>query len=310
MRFGQLKSCYLLQLAVGIVLCGLSAARPCVAASIAFSRTTSAGVPVMVITVDLNDPAVKVTGMLAQNGSGHAERFDSMISRTHPTAAVTGTFFGEGSLLPIGDIVVDGQTVHRGGVGTGFCITPDNDCQFVHPPHRYADMDWSPFDFVCCSGPCLVRHGRVGVYPAAEGFHDHDLLGMATRLAVGRTRHNKLLFVTTRCRIYLSRMARVMRHLGCMDAISLDAGSSLGYYYKSRMLVTPHRKLTNLILIYDDRSRYSRFKSRLFPARSQVTAQNESRGEMASRHLPDTRTDHFSTVHPAVRQENGTWWVR
>jgi hypothetical protein len=171
-------------------------------------------------------------------------------------------------------------------------------------------MDWSPYDFVCCSGPRLVSHGRAGVYPADEGFHDHDLLGKATRLAVGRTRNNRLLFVTTRCRIYLSRMARVMRSLGCMDAISLDAGSSLGYYYKGHMLATPHRKLTNLILIYDDRSRYTRFKSRLFPSREESTPDESRSDEIASRHLPYTRTDRFSTAYPAVRKENGTWWVR
>lgn len=269
--------------------------------NVVLSRTTAAGVPVMVITVDMNDPNVKVTGMVAAHGSGSSERFDSMVRRTHPTAAVTGTFFSVGSLAPIGDIVVDGQLAHRGGVGTGLCITDDNECEFVKPPHRYDWMDWSRYDFVCCSGPRLVCRGHVGVYPHDEGFRDRHLLGRATRLAVGRTASNKLRFVATRSPILLSRMARTMRSLGCVDAITLDAGSSLGFYYGGKMLVPAHRKLTNLILIYDDRSRYTRFKSRLTPPRQQA---------LASRRQSAPRTDASATAYPAVKQESGTWWVR
>jgi hypothetical protein len=225
----------------------------------------AAGVPVMVLTVDLSDPRVKVTGMVAQNGCGSSERFDSMIGRAHPTAAVTGTFFSVGSLVPVGDIVVGGRLAHHGGVGTGLCITDDNQCRFVQPRQRYTHVDWSRYDFVCCAGPRLVTDGIAGVYPYAEGFHDESLINRATRLAVGVTAHNKLLFVATRDHIYMSRLARVMQKLGCVDAINLDAGSSLGFYHGGRMLAQPGRRLTNLILIYDDRERYERFKHRLTP---------------------------------------------
>ncbi len=219
----------------------------------------------MVLTVDLNDPHVKVTGMVAQGGCGRAERFGAMVSRGHPTAAVTGTFFSTDSLLPIGDIVIDGKLTHRGGVGTALCLTDDNQCDFVLPPYRYARMDWSQYDFVCSSGPRLVQDYAPFVYPRAEGFRDSHLLHSATRLAVGLTAENKLLFVATRMRVQLGQMARAMRKLGCRDAIALDAGSSLGFYYNADYKIAPSRKLTNLILVYDDRERYARFKSRLSP---------------------------------------------
>jgi hypothetical protein len=225
-------------------------------------------VPVIVLTVDLNDSRVKVTGMVARHGSGSSERFESMIHRSHPTSAFTGTFFSMRSLVPIGDIVVDGELAHRGGVGTGLCITDNNECSFIKPPHRYARMDWSAYDFVCCAGPRLVRNGVASVHPGAEGFHDSSLLGRAPRLAVGLTKHNKLLFVATRSRIQLGQLAKVMKKLGCVNAMNLDAGGSLGFYHRGRTLVHPGRKLTNLILIYDDRDRYERFKSRLTPQRT------------------------------------------
>ncbi len=240
---------------------------PGAASSIGVTHTTAAGVPVVVLTVDLNDPRVKVTGMVAQNGCGSSERFDAMVHRTHPTAAVTGTYFCVNSLVPIGDIVVDGKCAHRGGMGTGFCITEDNQCEFVQPPHRYANMDWSRYDFVCCAGPRLVTDGDATVHPYAEGFHDPHLIGSAPRLAVGVTENNKLLFVSTRRAVQLGQMAKAMKKLGCVHAINLDAGSSRGVYHNGKMLAQPHRRLTNLILIYDDRARYERFKSRLTPNR-------------------------------------------
>lgn len=243
-------------------VCFVASAGACEAArSIGVVRSVAAGTPVVVLQVDLEDPRVKVTGMVAPRGK--SDRFDSMIHRAHPTAAVTGTFFSTRSLLPVGDIVVGGQLAHRGGVGTGFCITDGNQCEFVHPPHRYKHMDWSQFDFVCCAGPRLVQGGNATVHPGAEGFRDRCLLGQASRLAVGINRHNKLLFVATRKRIQLGKMAKVMQKLGCLEAINLDAGSSLGFYQGGRYMIRPQRKLTNLILIYDDRSRYERFRARL-----------------------------------------------
>jgi len=242
-------------------------AAPSYAKNVTEYRTTSAGTPLIVLNVDMTDPNVKVSGIVAQGGCGNSERFDAMVSRAHPTAAVTGTFFSPGSNIPIGDIVVDGRLAHRGGVGTALCITEDNQCDFVQPPHRYARMDWSQYYFVCTSGPRLVNGGAPFVYPHAEGFRDSHLLHSATRLAVGITASHHLLFVTTRSKVQLGQMARAMKHLGCVDAIALDAGASLGFYHNGNMLIQPNRKLTNAILIYDDRDRYERFKARLIPPR-------------------------------------------
>jgi len=227
-------------------------------------HTVAAGIPVLVLTVDLNDAHIKVTGMIAEHGRGHSERFADMIHRTHPTAALTGTYFCEQSLLPIGDIVVDGKLCHKGGMGTALCLTDDNQCSFV-VPRRYTGIDWSEYDFVCAAGPRLVKKGDASVHPGPEGFHDRSLLGTASRLAVGLTANNKLLFVATRKPIQLGQMARVMKKLGCVDAINLDAGGSLGFYHNAKFEIAPHRKLTNLILVYDDRARYDRFKHRLAP---------------------------------------------
>jgi hypothetical protein len=243
-----------------------NALSPASANSIQVRRTRAAGQTVMVLSVDMNDPNIKVTGMLAENGRGSSESLARMVSRTHPTAAVTGTYFDPASLIPVGDIVIDGRQIHRGGIGTGLCISPYNDLEFVHPRRRYKAVNWHKYDFVCCSGPRLVSHGRAGVYPGSEGFRDPRLLGRATRLAVGKTKDNKLIFVATRNPIYLGQLAKAMKALGCVEAINLDAGSSLGLYHNGKMHMRPGRKLTNAILIYDNADRYEQFKHRLTPA--------------------------------------------
>lgn len=230
------------------------------------SRTKANGIYLLVTTVDLNNPNVKVTGMLAERGAGSNETLDRMVWRAHPTAAVTGTFFDVASGAVLGDIVVNGKLAHRGGIGTGFCINTYNECKFVQPSRRYSHTDWKDFDFVCCSGPRLVHNNRAEVHPGLEGFHDRHMLARNSRLAVGITKNNKLLFVATRQQVQLGQLAQAMKHLGCVEAINLDAGSSLGYYYKGRMIARPGRRLTNAILIYDDVDRYERFKSRLTPA--------------------------------------------
>lgn len=243
----------------------LSSSRHALAKNTGITRTTACGIPLLILKVDLQDPDVKVTGMMAQGGNGHSESFESMIHRTHPTAAFTGTFFCPHSLIPVGDLVVDGHLQHRGGVGTGFCLTDDNQCDFIQPGHRYQRVDWSAYDFVVCAGPRLVHDGDASIHPASEGFHDSHLLGTAIRLAVGLTANNKLLFVATRQPVQLGRLAKAMKKLGCTDAINLDAGSSLGFYDNAKTYMHPQRKLTNLILIYDDKSRYEKFKYRLTP---------------------------------------------
>lgn len=233
--------------------------------SIQYYCTKSAGVPLKVIAINLNDPHIKITGQLAKAGVGHAESFGKMVQRVQPTIAITGTFFSVSSLVPIGDIVIDGQLAHFGGMGTAMCITDSNDVQFIQPP-RYIHQDWSKFDFVLCSGPRLITEGSTYVNPAAEGFRDKHMLNANGRIAVGITKDNKMLIVATRKPIYLSKLAKAMRGLGMVNAINLDGGSSVGMHVRGKTVIRPGRALTNLLLVYDNRETYEERKKDLAPA--------------------------------------------
>ena len=232
--------------------------------SLRFWQTGAAGVPVKVISVDLNDPNVKVSAVMAARGNGTAEPFRQMIDRSRPNVAVTGTFFSLDDLQPVGDIVIDGTLVHFGGMGTALCITPANRATMVTCQWG-RHHDWSPFDFVVACGPRLLHDGRVVLDARAERFRDQHMLAPNSRIAVGITRGNTLFFVMTHSPIYLGKLARVMQSLGAADAMNLDAGTSTGFYYNGATLARPGRKLTNMIVVYGRRDHYQHALGQLSP---------------------------------------------
>ena len=253
-----------LSIVFAIGAAALGAATGARAGNVSYYTTVSAGVPLKVISVDLNDPKVKVTGSMSRYGAGHSEPFGQMVRRAQPTIAITGTFFSDRSLIPVGDIVIDGKLAHFGGLGTALCVTSSNTVEFVKP-ERYIHQDWSRYDFVLCCGPRLVTDGTPYVEPWSEGFHDKHMLNRNGRVAVGMTRDNHMVFVATREPVYLSRLAKAMRGIGIWNAINLDGGSSIGVYYKGKTLIQPSRRLTNLILVYGDRWHYEEIKEAVLP---------------------------------------------
>jgi len=232
--------------------------------NIRFWQTAAANVPVKVISVDLNDPDVKVSAVMARRGNGTSEPFRQMIGRANPNVAVTGTFFSLGDLQPVGDIVIDGSLVHFGGMGTALCITPRNHAEMVTVTWG-RHHDWSPYDFVVACGPRLLRRGRVVLDPRAERFRDKHMLAPNSRIAVGITRGNTLFFAMTHQPISLGRLARAMKALGATEAMNLDAGTSTGFYYNGATLARPGRQLTNMIVVYGHRDRYERALNQLVP---------------------------------------------
>ena len=105
--------------------------------------------------------------------------------------------------------------------------------------------------FVMACGPRLLESGRVVLDPHAEHFKDKHMLSPNSRIGVGITRGNKLVFVMTKKRIYLGRLAKVMRAVGCSEAMNLDAGTSTGFYCNGRLMARPGRWLTNAIVVHE-----------------------------------------------------------
>ncbi|MBI3944328.1 MAG: phosphodiester glycosidase family protein [Armatimonadetes bacterium] len=236
--------------------------------SVVYQRRTILGLPVNVITVNLNDPEVKVTAAIARQGVGSSEAFQSLINRVHPAAAITGAFFDTRSLKPVGDIVINGEQLHQGVVGTGVAFTADNSVDFV-PLRRGRRTDWTPYEAVVCAGPWLVKDGWRTVRPRAEGYRDRSLYALRPRAAIGFTGHRKMLLVTIPKPAYYTHVSKVMKALGAVNALGLDGGSSTALSIRGRIISKPSRRLTNVLLVYDKPHTYERAIThhRLFPRR-------------------------------------------
>jgi hypothetical protein len=230
--------------------------------SLTYQKRRAAGVPVHVITLNLNDPGVKVSVALARGQVGRFESFGGMLRRTRPAAALTGTFFSRRTAWPTGEIVIDGQRVAAGRVGTVVAITPENTVRFLRF-RRGGARRWRDYDMVLGGGPRLLTAGRITLAPRAEGFRDRGLYRRRPRTAVGVTRSGKLLFVSIRRPVYLRRLARVMRTLGARDAVAMDGGSSTAMFYRGRFVSRPSRRLTNILVAYDNTRAYAHARPRL-----------------------------------------------
>lgn len=205
--------------------------------------------PVHVVTVDLSSPRVVVQPQVAHGGKGHTESFRSMLRRTRPVAAITGAFFDTRSKIPVGDIAINGELVNKGWVGAALCVSEMGEVRFVRRAYGAAN-GWQGYTDVLSGGPTLVRDGKVWLYPYIEGFRDSGLYSNGRRTAVGMTSTNKLLLVSINKPISLKRLALVMKTLGCLDAITLDGGSSAGLWYNGKLFSQPARKLTNMLAIH------------------------------------------------------------
>jgi len=219
--------------------------------SVAYEGRRVLGVAVHVITVNLNDPHIKVSVATAEGFPRAHEPFGPFVSRIAPSAAVTGTYFHSSSFYPVGDIVVDGRARHRGRVGTTMGITPYNEVTFA-PLSRDGRAHCAAYETVLGAGPRLLVDGEVRVDARREGFRDPHVLGRAPRMAVGVTEHNKLLLVALRRAVTLTELAKIMRAMGCVQAMNLDGGSSSAMYFDGRALVSPGRPLVNLLVVHEN----------------------------------------------------------
>lgn len=214
------------------------------------------GVPVHMVVADLNNPRIRL-GVVTARTLGQAESVWKLLAYARPTAAITGTYFSTRTKFPVGDIVMEGDPIHLGGVGTALCVTYDNRVRFVRATHNRLAA-WGEYRLVLGAGPRLLKQGKVHLQPLSEGFRDRGVYGRSIRAAVGVTHHNRLLMVVVTKPVTLHTLAHIMRKLGATDAIALDGGGSASLFYRQKLVVAPKRPLTNLLVLYEDDAEYER----------------------------------------------------
>jgi hypothetical protein len=216
---------------------------------VVYSRRSVGGVHLRIIDADLNDRRVVVSPAIAARGIGHSEKFASYLRRLQPMAAVNGTFFDKRTLQPVADILIGGKLVNFGGIGTALAFAEDGVDVIRLPKSRR--VDWSEHRSALAGGPLLVWNGFAKPMPGGEGFGDpHVFARAAPRTAVGVTKDNHLLLVTTARGASLGRLAQALRDLGAVYAFNLDGGSSAAMYRRGRLTLGADRRLTNVLAVY------------------------------------------------------------
>ena len=233
--------------------------------AIGYFRKSVAGVSMHVVQVDPRRAGVHVTVATSRTGIGGRDPWATLINRTRPAAAITGTYFSTTSFVPVGTIVAQGSTVHRGGIGTALTISADGKAKLLGPM-RGRLHDWEAYETVLRAGPRLLTAGKVTLNARAEGFRDPSLFQLKRRSAVAITKSGKLLLVAVNQGVSLRTLAMAMRGLGAVDAMCLDGGGSTALYYRGKTYVKTDRALTNLLVVYDNPQRYINVAKTLNPA--------------------------------------------
>ena len=235
----------------------------CTAESVSLQKLRVRGALTYVITADLRDPAIRIDIGIPEKGFRHSESFVQLVRRHAPVAAVTGTYFDTRTLLPVGSIVIAGETVHKNAIGTSVCfIRPSAREAAVRVPPYVVELpatkagercDWTGVECGIRTGPRLLAGGHYALNPRREGFTHPGLFGCHRRMALGVTSHNKLLLVAVRTPVTFGTLASIMKALGARDAVCLDGGGSSAMYYRGQVVCRPTRALTNIIEVHRDR---------------------------------------------------------
>ncbi len=117
-------------------------------------------------------------------------------------------------------------------------LTPGTSIQYQMQSSQPA---FEGFPNIVGAGPVLIENGRVVMDAIAEQFSPTFAIQEADRSGIGQTADGTVLLAVTHNRIggagpTLSEWAQVMRHLGAVNALNLDGGSSTTLYLGGQIL--------------------------------------------------------------------------
>lgn len=228
-----------------------------------FSSQNVAGASFYITTIDLTDPEHYITIGLANNAilannsqvTAGDEPFENMVARYQAAVVASGTFFDQDDRKSVlGNMVAEGKFLKYSrweNYGTTLGIKAGNQLEMV-TARTEGKPDWSQHWFSLTCGPRLVKGGKVWLSPLSEGFRDPSVLGVGSRTAIGfPASGDKLFLVTFLDSLSLEAEAKVMLAIGCLEAMNLDGGDSVGLAHQGQIILPPGRNLTNVLVVYD-----------------------------------------------------------
>lgn len=224
---------------------------------------TLLGVPFYQTTIDLTDPENLITIGLANHASqanssqvtNGDEFFENMLDRYRAVVVTNGTFFSlDDRKRVMGNMVAGGKFLKYRpweNYGTTLGLKANNQPEMI-TARTEGKPQWQEHWFSLTCGPRLLKQGNIWLAPKSEGFRDPAVLDVAYRTAVGFTADRKLLIlVAFLAPLSLESEAKLMKSIGCFEAMNLDGGTSEALAHQGEVLISPQRALTNVIVVYD-----------------------------------------------------------
>ncbi|MEI6518744.1 MAG: phosphodiester glycosidase family protein [bacterium] len=215
--------------------------------SVYYDSVRAAGVNAHTVNISMNDTTIQVRPAFAWGIPGKRQLFKDFIHDYNPIAQITGPYFGMLNGLPVGDIVIDGKGLFKGFIGSALVIDKNGKAKIIDIPFKW-EYSWPGYQMVMQGGVRLVENGKSTVYPRSQGFTHLDLFKPAARTAIGIHGDTLVMLAVTKP-IYLSKLAAVMKGIGCTEAMTLDGGSSTGLAIGKSIIVNPGRELPTVLMV-------------------------------------------------------------
>ena len=119
--------------------------------------------------------------------------------------------------------------------------------KIIDIPYKW-EYSWPGYQMVMQGGIRLVENGKSTVYPRSQGFRHNDLFRPAARTAIGIHDDTLVMLAVTKP-ILLSKLAAVMKGIGCTEAMTLDGGPSTGLAIGKSIIVNPGRQLPTVLMV-------------------------------------------------------------
>jgi exopolysaccharide biosynthesis protein len=228
-----------------------------------FAKKTVNGIPLYIVTLDLTDPETYLVVRLPKNAkeansttytAGH-ENFDQFVKQYPAAAIVNGTFFSKDDQERVmGNMVSEGKMLKYSpweNYGTTLSLGPGDRPEMVTARAEGKPL-WNEKWFSLTCGPRLLEHGEIWDDALLEGFTDSHVLGIGPRSAIGYPKSGDKLYLVTFLRgLDLRTEAKLMKGLGCYEAMNLDGGASKALSHNNKVIMEPGRGLTNVLVVYD-----------------------------------------------------------
>jgi tetratricopeptide (TPR) repeat protein len=116
-------------------------------------------------------------------------------------------------------------------------------------PSQKTPIDWTNIVTSVGAGPTLLKNGVILANGKSEGFAEAKInINRNQRSFAGVTKDN-ILIIGTVSNVNVKELAEICKKLGMVDAINLDGGASSALYYKDKIVTSPGRKLSNVMVI-------------------------------------------------------------